>query len=116
MWQFRLTPDDSYLVLAPRWADLGSIWQIALLAAVLAAPMVAILCLCRYELRLIPRLAALGLLALRTMIVFLLWIAIAFQPHLVTITVDETPGRLRIAVDLSSSMDVRSEEHTSELQ
>ena len=54
--KFRLDSDDTFLILAPRWADLGSAWQIGLLALMLVVPLLMILCLYRYELRLVSRL------------------------------------------------------------
>ena len=69
-------------------------------------PLGVIGCLYRYEFRLVTRGQAIGLAALRLAIVSILWCAIALQPRLLAIHVVETPGRVRIAVDLSSSMDV----------
>jgi len=106
MFKLRLDADDTYLTFAPRWADLGATWQLALLALLLLVPFALILCLCRYELRLIARGHAAGLLTLRLAILFVLWFTIGMQPHFAAIRVEETPSRVRVAVDLSSSMDV----------
>lgn len=106
MFKLPLDADSTFLILAPRWADLGATWQAALLALVLLAPATLILWLYRYELRLISAGHALGLLSLRLLILLLLWIVIGLQPHLANERIEETPGRVRIAVDLSASMDV----------
>ena len=33
MFKFRLDSDETFLILAPRWAELGTAWQVGLLAA-----------------------------------------------------------------------------------
>src|ERR1019366_1174671 len=116
MYKFRLDADDSFLILAPRWSDLGPAWQVSLLTLTLLVPLCLILVLCRYELRLIARLPAFGLLSLRLLILLVIWLAIGLQPHLADIHVEETPGRVRIAVDLSTSMDVADRQRTPEEQ
>src|SRR5205823_6306358 len=55
MLKFRVHADDTFLILAPRWADLGTYWQMGLLALLLFVPFGLILWLCRYELRLVSR-------------------------------------------------------------
>ena len=112
MYKFRLDADDSYLILAPRWSDLESAWQVGLLAMLFVVPLILILSLCRYELRLISRFSAAGLLLLRVLVLLVLWIAIGVQPHFAEIRVEETPGGVRIAVDLSASMDVLDRQRT----
>ena len=111
MFKFRLGSDETFLILAPRWADLGAPWQIGLLALLLVVPVGLIVWLYRWELRLVERWQACGLLGLRLLILFVLWFAVGLQPRLADIHVAETPGRVRIAVDLSSSMDVADSEN-----
>jgi hypothetical protein len=106
MLKIRLDADDTYLIFSPRWADLGAAWQVALLALLLIVPLALILYLCRYELRLISRGNAAGLLMLRLVMLFVLWFTIGMQPHFAEIRIEETPSRVRVAVDLSSSMNV----------
>lgn len=106
MMRIRLASDDSFLIFAPRWADLGATLQMTLLALLLIVPLALIAFLCRYELRLIARGHAAGLLTLRLAILLVLWFTIGMQPHFAEIHVEETPSRVRVAVDLSSSMDV----------
>lgn len=112
MFQFRLGSDDAFLILTPCGADLGPAWQIGLLALLLLVPLGLIVCLYRYELRLVAGWQACGLLALRLALLLVLWLAIGVQPHLADIYVEETPGRVRVAVDLSSSMDVTDADHS----
>lgn len=112
MFKFRLDADDSFLILAPRWSDFGTVWQYTLLALLLAVPLLLILCLYRYELRLVSRLAACGTLCLRLLILLVIWIAIGVQPHIAEERVEESPGRVRVAIDLSTSMDVVDHQYT----
>jgi hypothetical protein len=105
--QISLGLGETYLALTPRWADLPLPWLIASLGALIAVPLALLLMLSRYELRLVPRRHALGLLLLRFVLLASLWFVIAFQPTVTTHHEEETPGRVRIAVDLSGSMDVR---------
>jgi hypothetical protein len=106
MFKYRLDADDTFLIFSPRWADLGETWQMSLLALMLLVPLILILFLCRYELRLISRGHAAGLLTLRLAILLVLWFTIGMQPHFAEIHTVETPSRVRVAVDLSSSMEV----------
>src|SRR5437899_2182114 len=112
MHKFRLHSDEAFLILAPRWADLGPTWQIGLLALLLAVPLGLVVWLYRYELRLISRLHAVSLLSLRLLILLVIWLTIGLQPQFANIHVDETPGRVRIAIDLSASMDVVDRQST----
>lgn len=106
MLSFRLGFDDTFLLLAPRGADLGPAGQIALLASLLALPLALVVVLYRSELMRIARVSALGLLSLRLALLFAIWCMVTLQPHLETVRVEERPSRVRIAVDLSASMDV----------
>ncbi len=114
MLKLPLGSDDSFLILAPRWANLGPAWQIGLLALLFLVPLCLIVWLYRYELRLIAVAPACGLLLLRLSILLLIWLAIGLQPKLEDIHVEETPSRVRVAVDLSSSMDVADLQRTPE--
>ena len=114
MLKFRLHSDDTFLILAPRWADLGLVWQVGLLALFLFVPLGLIVWLYRYELRLIPLAHACGVLCLRLAILLTLWLVIGLQPHLAHIHVEETPSRVRVAVDLSASMDVADPQRSQE--
>lgn len=114
MLKFPLGPDDTFLILTPRWADLGPAWQNGLLALLFVLPLALIVWLYRYELRLISLPSACGLLALRLAMLLLIWLAVGLQPHLADFHVEEMPGRVRVAVDLSSSMDVADLQRTPE--
>src|SRR5688572_9852492 len=102
--KFPLGDAETFLILAPRWSELGAYAQIGLLALLLLAPLGLIAWLSSYELRVIARWPALGLLSLRLLLLLILWLVIGFQPYLANIDVEETPSRVRIAVDLSTSM------------
>src|ERR1044072_7116453 len=106
MIKMPLDSDGEFFLLQPRWAEYGLTLQIALLALLLVGPLLLVLWLYRYELCLVSRWQAGGLLALRVGLILLLWVTVGFQPHFAEIHVTETPGRIRVAVDLSSSMEV----------
>jgi hypothetical protein len=110
MLQLRLGSDDTFLMLAPRWADFGPAAQVGLLALLLLVPLGLIVWLYRYEMRLIAPAPAAGLLTLRMLMFLVIWVAIGLQPRVVGVRVEETPSRVRIAVDLSSSMDIADTE------
>lgn len=110
MLKFPVHSDDTFLIIAPRWADLGTHWQMGLLALLLLVPLGLILWLCRYELRLVSRGQAAGLLTLRLLILVVLWLIVGLQPHMAGIHVEETPSRVRVALDLSTSMEVTDEQ------
>ena len=61
MLKIPLDAEDSFLILAPRWADLGPYWQVGLLAAVFVLPLILLIWLYRYEMRLISLPVACGL-------------------------------------------------------
>jgi hypothetical protein len=98
--------DEYALLLSPRWGDLGPAAQAGLLALLGLAPLLLVLWLYRYEMRLIRRLTALALLTLRLVVIGLLWLLIALQPVVARSTSEELPGRVLIAVDRSASTDV----------
>lgn len=102
--------DETFFVVAPRWGELGIAAQIILLSLLLGLPLILVLWLSRYELRLIARGHAAGLLMLRVAVLFAIWLFVGFQPHLAGEHVDEKPSRVRIAVDLSSSMNIADDD------
>jgi hypothetical protein len=95
--------DDWDLLLSPRWAGLAPAAQAALLVLLGLAPVLLVLWLYRWELRLVPRLTALALLGLRLTAVVLLWLLVALQPVVARSTTEELPGRVLVAVDRSAS-------------
>jgi hypothetical protein len=109
-----LNVNDAYLMLSPRWADFGLAWQIGLLALILIVPVALIVCLCRYELRLVRRSHALGLLGLRLVVLTLLWMVVALQPTVSRFATEMVPSEVLVAVDISQSMDVADTQRTAE--
>lgn len=105
MFRITLPFTDSSLQLFPRWSAWSLTWQIFLLFACLL-PVILVLWLYRYELRLVSRTVALALLALRLVVIVLLLLVITLQPVAARPVVEQTPGRVVIAVDRSASMDV----------
>ncbi len=104
---YPLGPDDTFVTLVPRWLDLSPALQVSLLGVLLVVPVGLILWLSRGEWRLLRTWQAAGVLALRLGLVFLLWFLVAFRPALVHTAIEEQPSRVRVAVDISGSMDVR---------
>src|ERR1043166_3883374 len=111
--RFPLGGDDTYLILSPRWADLGAGWQIALFALLLALPLALIVWLYRYELHLTRRLHAIGLLGVRVLLLASLWAVVVVQPTVSHFESERVPSRVAIAVDLSESMDVADTQRTT---
>src|SRR5262249_9847591 len=105
MWRIPLPIRDAALLLTPRWGEFSLPLQVLLLLLCFL-PVVLIVWLYRYELRLVPRATAVGLLLLRLVAVFLLLFLITVQPILGRTTITELPGRVLVAVDRSDSMDV----------
>src|ERR671930_464527 len=97
---------DSALLLVPRWGDLDTPWQVAALALLGLVPVVLVLWLYRYELRVVRRSTAAGLLALRLLVLALLWCVVALQPIVAHFSTEHLPGRVLVAVDRSNSMGV----------
>jgi hypothetical protein len=91
--------NDTFLTLAPR-----SPW---LAAALLVVPVSLVLWRAWLEARLIQGWQAAGLLGLRLAALLVLWLVLVLRPSYVHTHVDEPPGRVLVAVDLSGSMDVR---------
>src|SRR5262245_29280899 len=105
MYRISLPFTDSTLQLFPRWAEWSLPWQLLLLVACVL-PVVMVLGLYRYELRLVDRSVALGLLGLRLFVILLLLLVITLQPVAARPVIEEKPGRVLIAVDRSGSMDI----------
>jgi hypothetical protein len=104
--------DEYTLLLSPRWGELGPGTQVLLLALIGLVPVLLVLWLYRYELRLIRRLTALLLLGLRLAVICLLWLLIALQPVVARSTSEDLPGRVLVAVDRSGSTDVTDPQRT----
>lgn len=98
---------DRYLLLAPRWADLGLAPQVVLVLLAFFVPLALVLWLYRYELRLASGHHARWLMLLRVVAVVVLVALVALRPVFAHVTREELPGRVIVAVDVSDSMDVR---------
>ncbi len=112
MFRIPLSADDSFLLLAPRWSGWGDIGQTAALAALLLLPLLLIVGLYRYELKLVSRKAATLLVMLRGLGLLLLWSLAGLQPTIGHVDQEETPSRVLVAVDLSASMNLADQQRT----
>jgi hypothetical protein len=113
MFRIPLPLEDSALLVVPRWAELGPILQITLLVSTAVLPLLLVLWLYRYELRLVRRAAARGLLAVRLLMLLMLWCVVALQPIVARYSTEELPGRVLVAVDRSGSMAVTDPQRTA---
>ena len=104
---FQLPWLDSDVLMTPRWTALGVPLQVVLSLVVCLTPLALVLWLYRYELKLVARGTAFGLLLLRLVVLVLLLGLVLLQPVLAHTTSEKIPGRVLVAVDLSESMDVR---------
>src|SRR5581483_1326972 len=100
------------LLLSPRWGDMEPAAQVALLALLGLVPVLLVLWLYRYELRLVRRSVAGLLLVLRLLVIVLLWCVVGMQPVLARSTTEELPGRVVVAVDRSASTGVTDPQRT----
>jgi hypothetical protein len=106
MFRFSLPFRDSSLLLTPQWASLGGALQIAALAAVCLVPLVLILWLYRYELKLVSRGMAAFLLGLRLVALALILVLLCLQPVYARDRTEELPGRVLVLVDRSDSLGI----------
>ncbi|HBI41789.1 MAG TPA: hypothetical protein DDY78_02905, partial [Planctomycetales bacterium] len=113
MFSIKLPNDGSTLLLTPQWSGLPAALQVALLVAVCLVPFVLIAWLYRYEMQLVPRAAAVFLLSMRVLVLFLLLFLVCLQPVYAHSKTKELPGRVLVAVDRSDSMDVADPQRPS---
>jgi hypothetical protein len=106
MFTIPLPWPDASLLVSPPWAGLNPVVRTLVLLAVVVLPLVLLASLYRYELRLVPRMTALGLLGLRLTVLLLVLLVVCLQPIYARDRVMELPGRILIAVDRSGSIDV----------
>ncbi|HTU20170.1 MAG TPA: hypothetical protein VMG10_19050 [Gemmataceae bacterium] len=106
MFSWKLPFDLGDILLTPQWAGLNPLLQAALLAGVCLVPLALVLWLYRYEMQLVARSTALGLLCLRGTVLALLLILVCLQPIYGRTRTDGLPGYVLVAVDRSESMDV----------
>src|SRR4051812_46440307 len=112
MSRIELPVEDWGLLLTPRFAGLGSPAQEIALALLVLVPLALLVWLYRYELRLVRRVTAGVLLSLRLLLVALLWFVVCWQPILARTEVEEVPGRVLLAFDLSGSMGTTDPQRT----
>jgi hypothetical protein len=112
MYSIKLPLDQGDLLLTPQWTGLPSALQGALILLTCLAPLALIGWLYRYELRLVSRLTALGLLLLRLTVVILLLLLVYLQPVFARTRTERLPGRVLVAVDRSESTDVADPQRT----
>jgi hypothetical protein len=106
MHAWKLPFDLGDILLTPQGTGLNPALQAVLLTAVCLLPLVLVLWLYRYEMQLIARTAAIGLLCLRVTVLALLLILVCFQPIYGRTRSEDIPGYVLVAVDRSASMDV----------
>jgi hypothetical protein len=112
MFRIELPEDDWGLLLTPRFAGLGSPGQEIALALLVVVPALLLFWLYRYELRLVRRVTAFFLITLRLTLVALLWFVVCWQPILARAEIEEVPGRVLIALDLSGSINTPDPQRT----
>jgi len=104
--------DHQYLQFNPFWSELAGEWGLLAFLAVCAVPVGLILWLYRYELKLVPRGTALGLLGLRTVIAVLILFLVCLRPVHIQLNRHKFDSRVLIAVDISDSMAVTDPQRT----
>jgi hypothetical protein len=98
---------DYRLLFSPRWSELPSAVQAILLLVLCVVPVILMIWLYRYELKLVYKTTALGLLSLRLGVLAFLIFILGLQPVVAHIPIESLPGRVLIAVDHSDSMEAR---------
>jgi hypothetical protein len=94
------------LLLTPQWPGLPPGVRFGAIAIVCVVPLALVLWLYRWELRLVSRITALGLLGLRLVVLLLLLSLVCLQPVHARDKTFGQPGRVLVAVDRSDSMEV----------
>lgn len=113
MFTLPLPWPDASLLLTPPWGSLPPLLHGLLLAALVIVPVALLVTLYRYELRLVTPGTALLLLSLRLLAVLLVLCLVCLQPVFARDRRTELPGQVWIAVDRSSSMDVRDPQRSA---
>ncbi len=104
MFSIPLPWPDSSLLLAPPWPHLAPAFRFPLLAAIVLAPLLLLIALYRYELRLVRPATAFGLLSLRLLALLVVLCLVCLQPVHAHERRTELPGRVIVVVDRSASM------------
>jgi hypothetical protein len=106
MHRIPLPLPDTSLFLSSRLVDLSNPIQIGVASLVGLLLLGLVAWLYRWELRLVRRRTALGLLLCRLLVLSFLAFVVGFQPVVARSTTEHLPGRILIAVDRSQSMDI----------
>lgn len=101
MYRFRLPLTDWDVLLAPRWSEFSVLGQVAALLGCILVPIILVLWLYRYELKLVRMRTAVVLLMLRLLVVLSLLLVVCFQPIVAHSTTLDLPGRVLLAIDQS---------------
>jgi hypothetical protein len=96
---------DYRFLISPRWSELHGSVQAVLLLLFCLTPVVLMIWLYRYELRLVRRVTAIGLLALRLAVLALVLSILCLQPVVAHVPEESLPGRVLVAIDRSDSME-----------
>ena len=113
MYRIPLPNSETTLLLSSRFVDLSDPIQagVGILACLLLLGLVV--WLYRWELRLVRRGVAFGLLLCRLFVLSLLLFVVGFQPIVARSTTERLPGRVLMAVDRSQSMDIADTQRPS---
>ncbi len=114
MYSLRLPYDLGDVLLTPPWGGLPPALQTGLIAAVCLVPLVLVLWLYRYEMQLVSRTMAAGLLFLRMTVLSLLLALVCLQPIYGRTRTDNLPGYVLVAVDRSESMEVADRQRSTD--
>ncbi|HTU91298.1 MAG TPA: hypothetical protein VMF69_14555 [Gemmataceae bacterium] len=106
MHVWKLPFDLGDILLTPQLTGLNPVLQAALLAAMCLLSLALVIWLYRYEMQLVARTTAIGLLCVRVTVLALLLILVCLQPIYGRTRSDDLPGCVLVAVDRSASMDV----------
>ncbi len=101
------------LALSPRWGEAPGLLAIAIWVCLALVPLALILWLARYELRLVSRPVGIFLLALRVIVLVLVWNLVFLQPVLAYPAAPKVRERVLVAVDVSGSMGVTDPQRTA---
>lgn len=103
MFTIPLPLADWALLLALPWPHLHPLARFPLIGAIVLVPLVLLVALYRYEMRLVRPATAAGLLALRLLVLFAVLALVCLQPVVSHETRVELPGRVIVVVDRSAS-------------
>jgi hypothetical protein len=106
MYSLPIPFTDSVVELAPRWGDPVTFAGLAPWLLLAVVPVALVFWLYRYELHLVSRTTAGGLLSLRLLVVFILLFLVCLQPRLLPEFQEKATEHVLVLVDRTASMDV----------